>query len=118
MLPWRWSWRTGAMKRSSAIWMSAAPSTGSRWAHCPRVSACRAKRPWPRIGLGRTSLFGERYVRSATGGHCPDEGVRLVWCDQPRAVALPLDPHEAVGARDVHAHEPAMGGPQVDECAE
>jgi len=32
--------------------------------------------PW--IGLGRTSVLGERYVRSAMDGERPDEGVGLV----------------------------------------
>src|ERR1700687_4358889 len=88
MLPARWPSRTGAMKRSSAIWISAAPSVGSRADHCDPVSTCppltatispaamgtRAKRPWPWIGLGRTSVGGERYVRSAMGGHGGQRG--------------------------------------------
>src|SRR6266446_9512674 len=132
MLPGRSSERTGAMKRSSAIWMSAAPSAGSSDAHCapvstwppftatisPAVMAVRVKRPWPWIGLGRTSVFGERYVRSAMGGERPDEGVGLVGGDQPGPLALPLDPHEAVRARDEHPDQSPLGRPQVAEGAE
>src|SRR5689334_6890464 len=132
MLPGRSSGRTGAMKRSSAIWISAAPSAGSSDAHCAPVStwppftatispaamAVRAKRPWPWIGLGRTSVLGERYVRSATRGEGPDEGVGLLGGDQPGPLSRALDPHEAVGARDEHAHQPPPAGPQVAEGAE
>src|SRR6266446_5373577 len=132
MLPGRSSERTGARKRSSAIWMSAAPSAGSSDAHCapvstwppftatisPAVMAVRAKRPWPWIGLGRTSVLGERYVRSAMDGERPDEGVGLVGGDQPGPLAPALDPHEAVRARDEHPDQSPLGRPQVAERAE
>src|ERR1700730_7646045 len=112
--------------------MSAAPSAGSSDAHCAPVStwppftatsspaamAVRAKRPWPWIGLGRTSVLGERYVRSAMDGERPDEGVGLVGGDQPGPLAPALDPHEAVGARYEHADQPPPGRPEVAERAE
>src|SRR5512143_577621 len=129
MLPSRWSSRTGAMKRSSAIWISAAPRVGSRAAHSAWVSTwppftatispaaieLRAKRPRPWIGLARTSVFGERYVRSGTGGQRPDEGVGMVGRDQPRLRGTALDPHEVVDARDVHPHQAPPGRPEPAE---
>src|SRR6185312_6284850 len=131
MLPSRWFARTGAMTRSSVSWISAAPSAGSSSAHrarvstwppltatiSPRAMARRAKRPRPWIGLGRTSVAGARQVRSATGGQRLDEGVRPVGRDQPRLLGAPLDPHEAVQARDVHSHQAAARGPEPPEAA-
>src|SRR5919197_3083507 len=80
MAPSLSSWRTGAITNASAIWTSAGPSTGWRRRHTsddstyppliatisPRAMAAFAKRPRPSIGLAFTSVFRERYVRSAT----------------------------------------------------
>src|SRR5215469_14842050 len=80
MAPSRSAWWIGAITRSSEIWIWAGPSAGSSPAHSPRFSTCPpltatvspramtcfANRPLPWIGLARTSVLGERYVRSST----------------------------------------------------
>src|SRR3989442_4399263 len=45
------------------------------------------------------------------------ERFRALRRDQPRAVGATLDPHEAIGPRDVHPHDAALLGPQPAESA-
>src|SRR5258705_1568876 len=108
MEPSRSAWVAGATKRPSEIWISAEPSAGSRAAQAsavrtwpplaatisPRAIARFAKRPLPWIGLDRTSVFGERKVRSVTSA----AGERIVEDEAPGPVRLPPDHLEGLAA--------------------
>jgi hypothetical protein len=45
-------------------------------------------------------------------GQGTDERFRLFWSQKPGSIALPFDPDESIGARDIHLHEAMPLRPQ------